>query len=1504
MPIETPHFGLKAFVLGDAFSASIDKERFLRIDKHMAFVSDIIGYGIIDGWAISSPSNMTIRVSSGWGMIDRFVTRTFGYVDKTITDNNTIYVWMKRRAGVIGEVSAFVGPTSASYIDTTPPDAPVNVELVEKTAFSISIEWQANTEVDIDSYNIYRSNDNITYEKIFSTSTISYIDIELSDDTFYYYKITAVDFAGLESSFSSVLSVKTLKDLTPPGDPSTIRITNGYESANLVWRKASFGNIAFYRAYLTPVTQEGISSGTTSIIETPSNNQYMSIDNLTNGQRYEIVLKSVGTNDEESDGVKAYLYPVNFDGPKEVTDVNVSDSENTGVLSKINLDISWLPYINAYDSHPAFSFEVMLEEFSGNGTTVKSEWIRVPSDFSLQIQVYPYIDSTGQIAYRPVLERTEYFVTIRSISDNNLKSQGFTCFYKTKSYQNPLPVRNLNISQRENQTLAVTWQNSASIYDHNLLTIEIKKDSTITLLFDGYNYGKSSSYLIDSAYISPGTDYNVKITAIDEFGNASEEISASFSIPSIGSISRPPVPAHQIGHAGNKQVDLIWDIPEIPYIKGFRIWRAPDQVYYTASDFTLVETILDPNRFSYSDYEVSNDQTYVYFITTLDIYDQESLNPNDDEYFDYNLISATPRSSGSLISPSSLSLNISGLDVQLSWNTTGGQFDGYEIFRSINNKYSWEKVAITDPAVTSYTDSNVLLNSNGTYYYIVRKFKNESDVFITESRNTVVGAILLGKVITNNGNIEFDISSIRKIKDLEDPIKEYATSLISLHKHQWYGDDDDRRINLSNAMTVNDWDTIDYQSYVTQTDISETTTYKVYINGEESEILSTLNKDSGELFFERRLAAGDFSYDSNETFPYNEPPVVEILFYNLEEVQNQLPRDRIESVSSQQVTSGFIKNAQLPSINHQGRIKEKLLPVQVDMFAIDDGYRYSTVSSSEIIGSGIVWYDVFNDANNQDLLVASTSDGIYVSLDFGTNWIKKFEPLTPVSKLFYSSAAGLFFAASNRGVLVTGHDSGNVNFNVWSEISGIETSKVVRNIIEDNQSNIFCSTDLGVFKLRNLPGRGLFTWTQTPIFGPRSTDAYAILYDSFRGRIIVSNELGIFETYNAGLKWTFSPELPEQRIIYDFYQIGDSIFAISNYSIWRRNSSDDYFVKISTLDLSMMRKIVVFKDRIIVSTDEGLLISKPSNNIYSDSNVEFETAFPSLNRLSYISPATSLNLFSDILIIGTEERLYISKRPGNISLITDISNGIIPTIYIDGVEQKIGYRFTTSTDRTRKFLCFDEKQKVTSKITVANQYQQYYAVNGGWADTDFKSKVILYANGKRVNDGSISEKPILALGSIRWPVYNDRNANKSTADIAFSNAQESLSTLLLSQQVNQSILFNNFTSENVRDALFKIEKFTSQLYINARVIEELDSDGVPVYRDSLGNIVDQTSSGAIKSYINFVIPSFNVNLISCNYSSSIGISSFGVYNTLYNNTSGTGLFGNELDQDGNASGSG
>jgi len=137
-----------------------------------------------------------------------------------------------------------------------------------------------------------------------------------------------------------------------------------------------------------------------------------------------------------------------------------------------------------------------------------------------------------------------------------------------------------------------------------------------------------------------------------------------------------------------------------------------------------------------------------------------------------------------------------------------------------------------------------------------------------------------------------------------------------------------------------------------------------------------------------------------------------------------------------------------------------------------------------------------------------------------------------------------------------------------------------------------------------------------------------------------------------------------------------------------------------------------------------------------------------------------------------------------------------------------------------------------------------------------------------------------------------------------SNAQESLSTLLLSQQVNQSILFNNFTSENVRDALFKIEKFTSQLYINARVIEELDSDGVPVYRDSLGNIVDQTSSGAIKSYINFVIPSFNVNLISCNYSSSIGISSFGVYNTLYNNTSGTGLFGNELDQDGNASGSG
>jgi len=80
MPLLTPNYKLIAFSWGDVYSASADRERFTIIDSQFGLLADIIGDGVIDGWdvTISDLDAIEISISSGWGLIDRFITRTYG----------------------------------------------------------------------------------------------------------------------------------------------------------------------------------------------------------------------------------------------------------------------------------------------------------------------------------------------------------------------------------------------------------------------------------------------------------------------------------------------------------------------------------------------------------------------------------------------------------------------------------------------------------------------------------------------------------------------------------------------------------------------------------------------------------------------------------------------------------------------------------------------------------------------------------------------------------------------------------------------------------------------------------------------------------------------------------------------------------------------------------------------------------------------------------------------------------------------------------------------------------------------------------------------------------------------------------------------------------------------------------------------------------------------------------------------------------------------------------
>lgn len=94
-------------------------------------------------------------------------------------------------------------------IDTVPPAAPVLEAKVENKS-SVKLEWSANSESDLDGYNIYRDGAKV------NTSVVkgnSFVDLDMKEGA-YTYTVKAVDKAGLESQPSN--EVKVIVDFTPP----------------------------------------------------------------------------------------------------------------------------------------------------------------------------------------------------------------------------------------------------------------------------------------------------------------------------------------------------------------------------------------------------------------------------------------------------------------------------------------------------------------------------------------------------------------------------------------------------------------------------------------------------------------------------------------------------------------------------------------------------------------------------------------------------------------------------------------------------------------------------------------------------------------------------------------------------------------------------------------------------------------------------------------------------------------------------------------------------------------------------------------------------------------------------------------------------------------------------------------------------------------------------------------------------------------------------------------
>lgn len=133
---------------------------------------------------------------------------------------NTRYYYRVRASDVAGNFSNYSGIVNAitstqapvNNTDTQVPTTPSNLTATA-TSTQINLSWTASTDnVGVSQYRIERSSSaNPTFSQIATATTNSYIDVGLTPNITYSYKVLAVDGAGNTSSYSSIAST-TLED--------------------------------------------------------------------------------------------------------------------------------------------------------------------------------------------------------------------------------------------------------------------------------------------------------------------------------------------------------------------------------------------------------------------------------------------------------------------------------------------------------------------------------------------------------------------------------------------------------------------------------------------------------------------------------------------------------------------------------------------------------------------------------------------------------------------------------------------------------------------------------------------------------------------------------------------------------------------------------------------------------------------------------------------------------------------------------------------------------------------------------------------------------------------------------------------------------------------------------------------------------------------------------------------------------------------------------------------
>ncbi len=260
------------------------------------FKAGSYGIGANTTMAFGSINNHLIsgKISHGWNYIALTYDGSFQklfvngslitdeIISTTINNNTSNLLIGFLFNGIIDELRIYNRSLSADEIKElyyqVVPKAPQNLN-AEKERVWIKLTWlppENNNTIEIEKYNIYRSNDGINYEVIGSSENTSYNDTSVEEGQTYYYYVVAITSSGIAGDVSEKIIVNLV---FPPSSPLNLTAKAGDGYVNLTWKApADNGGSA--------ISQYKIYRNGTVIATVPANQLWYNDTSVKNGVTY------------------------------------------------------------------------------------------------------------------------------------------------------------------------------------------------------------------------------------------------------------------------------------------------------------------------------------------------------------------------------------------------------------------------------------------------------------------------------------------------------------------------------------------------------------------------------------------------------------------------------------------------------------------------------------------------------------------------------------------------------------------------------------------------------------------------------------------------------------------------------------------------------------------------------------------------------------------------------------------------------------------------------------------------------------------------------------------------------------------------------------------------------------------------------------------------------------------------------------------------------------------